>query len=380
MEKLKNSFLLVLFLGFLFFITDKLFLIPEIKKISMYYKKVEIFFYESRYDLFEFFKKQEKNNYALIFGSSRSGMFIPKDFKENISFDVDVYNFSAPLAGTSFYYYWLERFLQEMNKKPKFILMELDAINLGEPSLRISLPFSYDPSFVIRHLDFYRDLPPKIPNHKEFIKDVFSSRYKGFNADEVDSYFVRYFFIIGRYEIHPMKIWENLKKLDSWNPQTNQMEKIPIYKIINKMKEKHIQSFYETYGGIPIEFYTKIPEENLERDAQKIFLRIFPEPKISTTQLIFLRNILETCKKQQIPLIIYKPPMTVYANQILKKYNFYNLEFIDTILTSYPNTFYIDTSHLNCNEFTDSVHLSPRCYSKLTNYIFSKVIQEFYHF
>lgn len=376
MKLFRNPFFLAIFIGLSIFITDKIFLIPSIKQISIYYKKVEIFFYESRYDLFHFFKKSERKDYALILGSSRSGMFSNNEIREFISFDVNVYNFSAPLTGTSYYYYWIHRFLtdKEISKKPKFILMELDAINLGEPSLRISLPFSYDLEFAFQYLDFYRTLPNTIRREKlqDMISLIFCSKERGFYADEVDSYLIRFFFTIGKYNIHPSKIWENFKKVESWDEEKKQWEKVFTYQIVHKMKEKHIESFSKTYGGIPIEFYTKIPENQLPIDAKKTFLRIFPKPELSTTQLIFLKNILETCKKHQIPLLIYKPPMTSYANKILQEYNFYDVEDVIHIFFGYKNVFYIDTTNLKCNEFTDSVHLSPKCYKELTKFIFTE--------
>ncbi len=382
MKLFQYPFFLAIFIGFSIFITDKIFLIPSIKKISIYYKKVEIFFFESRFELFSFFKKNEKNDYALILGSSRSGMFSNQDIQEMIPFTINIYNFSAPLAGTAYYYYWIHRFLldKEIPKKPKFIIMELDAINLGEPSLTNSLPFSYDLPFIFEYLDFYRNLPNQISNKqlKSFINYLFSSREreKGFYADEVDSYLIRFFFIIGKYNIHPLKILENFKKIDFLNIENHHTEKIFVYQFVHKMKEKHIQSFHETHGGIPIEFYTKIPEEQLPIDAKKTFLRIFPKPELSTTQLIFLKNILEICKKYQIPLILYKPPMTTYANEILTQYNLYHLEDIINIFFYYKNVFYVDASNLNCKEFIDSVHLSPECYKHLTKYIFTEVIKQ----
>lgn len=381
----KKAFIYAFILGTLIFLTDKIFLIPKIKQLSMYYKKVEIFFYESRYNLFEFFKQNEKGDYSLILGSSRSGMFSNQDIQELIPYPIHSYNFSAPLAGTSYYYYWTEKFIKnkEILKKPKFILMELDAINLGEPSLRISLPFSYDPIFVIRYTNFYRNLSSLIAQNeiKSKLTSIFdNSKLKGFDADEMDSYFIRYFFIIAKYDIHPLKIKENLKKIDYWNPQKNQLEKVPIYQIIQKMKEEHIQNFPKTYGGIPVEFYSKVPNENLEKDAEKTFLRILPKPEISTTQVIFLKKILEICKEYNIPLIIYRPPMTIYANEILKKYNLYNIDFITNILFLYKNVFYIDASELDCKEFTDSVHLSPECYKKLAKFIFSETSKKFLNF
>lgn len=385
MKTTKKAFTYALILGLLIFLTDKIFLIQKIKEVSIYYKKVEIFFYESRYNLFEFFKQNNKGDYSLILGSSRSGMFSNQDIQELIPYPIHSYNFSAPLAGTSFYYYWIEKFIKnkEITKKPKFILMELDAVNLGEPSLRISLPFSYDPIFIIRYTNFYRNLPSSIPQNQmeSALTSIFNNaNLNGFNADEMDSYFIRYFFIIAKYDIHPLKIKENLKQIDHWNSKTNQIEKVPVYQIIQQMRKEHIQNFYKTYGGIPVEFYTKVSPENLPKDAEKTFLRILPKPELSTTQLIFLKNILESCKEYNIPLIIYKPPMTIYANEILKKYNLYKLESITKILLLYKNVFYIDASELDCKEFTDSVHLSPECYKKLAKFIFSEITKKLLNF
>ncbi|MFN3247227.1 MAG: hypothetical protein ACK42K_11060, partial [Leptonema sp. (in: bacteria)] len=53
---IQKPFISTILLALALFLTDKIFLIPSIKKIVLYYKKVEIFFYESRFELFEYLK------------------------------------------------------------------------------------------------------------------------------------------------------------------------------------------------------------------------------------------------------------------------------------------------------------------------------------
>ncbi|GIX42673.1 MAG: hypothetical protein KatS3mg129_2406 [Leptospiraceae bacterium] len=376
----KKSYICAIFLAFLIFLTDKIFLIPAIKKISLYYKKVEIFFYESRYNLFQYLQESEtqnNNKFALILGSSRSGMFSQKDFQNELPYSIKVWNFSAPLAGTSYYYYWLDKALNSINKKPAFVLLELDAINLGNPSIRISLPYSYDPFFMLYHMDFYRDIPESIPYNKlnQYIKIILKESFNGFNADEVDSYFIKYFFIISRYNIHPLKIWENFKTINYFDENQKKYIKIPLYEFAYRKKIENLEKFKSTYGGIPVEFYTQIPEKDLKIDAQKNFLRFLPTPELSSTQIIFLKKILEKTSYYQIPLIIYKPPMTDYANQILKDYKLYYLSYLIEILNQYKNIYYIDASFLSCKRFSDSVHLSPECYKDLTKFIFKQIFE-----
>ncbi len=387
MKTLKNPYYLTIVLSLFIFFTDKMFLLPPIKKISLYYKKVETFFYESRHNLFDYFQEVHQNNsfsYALILGSSRSGMFAQKDFLNEVPYEVNVFNFSAPLAGTSFYYYWLEKFINTKGNLPKFILMELDAINLGNPSLRISLPYFDDPVFMLRHMDFYRDLPENIKENQLsfYSKIVFSheNQYHGFSADEVDSFFIRYFFIIARYSIHPYKIWENFKTIDYFDETLNQFIKIPLYEFADRTKIKNLENFKKTLGGMPMEFYTVIPEKDLENDAKKNFLRFLPSPELSTTQLIFLRKILDLTSKYKIPLMIYKPPMTEYANRILQNYHLYHLDPLINEFPKYSNILYIDASNLGCNKFSDSVHLSPECYKDLTKYIFINIKHKFINY
>jgi len=382
---IKNQpYLTAIVLSICIFLTDKIFLIPPIKKIGLYYKKVEIFFYESRYNLFDYLKSlSQKDNvkYALIMGSSRSGMFSQKDLQNELPYSVIVFNFSAPLAGTSYYYYWIDKILNEIPKKPEFILMELDAINLGSPSVRISLPYSYDPFFMLKNFDFYREIPENISNMQleNYINIIFDNKnkYKGFSADEVDSYFINYLFIISRYNIHPLKILENFKTIEYFDAHNNKNLKIPLYEFAYRKKLENLEKFKKTYGGIPIEFYTQIPEKDLQKDAEKNFLRFLPKPELSTSQLIFLRKILIKTKENQIPLVILKPPMTEFANQILKNYDLYTLTSLVKRLEKEKNVYYIDASYLNCKHFSDSVHLSPECYKDLTKYIFSQIIKRF---
>lgn len=383
----KNPFYITILLTLLVFLTDKLFLLPPIKKISLYYKKVEIFFYESRQNLYDYFNEINHDNtlsYALILGSSRSGMFSQKDFLNEVPYDVKIFNFSAPLAGTSFYYYWLYKFIYKTKNFPKFILLELDAVNLGNPSLRISLPYFNDPVFMLKHMDFYRDIPENIKEYElsSYLKIIFNNKnsFYGFSADEVDSFFIRYVFVIARYNIHPYKIWENFKTIEYFDEQSNQIKKIPLYEFAERTKIKNLENFKHTLGGIPIEFYTVVPEKDLKNDAEKNFLRFLPRPELSTSQLIFLKKILDLAYHYNIPLIIYKPPMTEYANNILIRNNLYYLDLIINEFYKYKNVLYIDTSNLNCNKFSDSVHLSPECYKDLTRFIFSNIKRKFINY
>lgn len=386
MKTFKNPYYITILLSLLIFLTDKLFLLPPIKKISLYYKKVEIFFYESRQNLFDYFNElnlDDTLSYALILGSSRSGMFSQKDFLNEVPYDVKIFNFSAPLAGTSFYYYWLYKFTYNSKNLPRFILMELDAINLGNPSLRISLPYFNDPVFMLRHMDFYRDIPENIKENQLSIytKIIFNKNfYNGFSADEVDSFFIRYFFVIARYNIHPYKIWENFKTIDYFDETSNHIIKIPLFEFSERTKIKNLENFKHTLGGIPIEFYTIIPEKDLKNDAEKNFLRFLPRPELSTSQLIFLKKILDLSLNHNIPLIIYKPPMTKYANNILNDYKLYDLEILIKEFYKYSNILYIDSSGLSCNKFSDSVHLSPECYKDLTKFIFSNIRHKFINY
>jgi hypothetical protein len=370
---IQKPFISTILLALALFLTDKIFLIPSIKKIVLYYKKVEIFFYESRFELFEYLKTYRNREYALILGSSRSGMFSYKEFQQEMGKESYIFNFSAPLAGTSYYYYWLEKIDSSLQKKPQWILMELDAINLGNPSVYISLPYSYDPIFMLRYMDFYRDIPQNIPQEKQkkYIDLIFSSDtiFKGFSADEVDTYFMKYFFIINRYSIHPNKIFENFKKIDYFDETKNTLIKIPLYEFAHRTKLKNLENFKHTLGGIPVEFYTQIPEKDLSIDAQRNFLRLLPSSELSSTQLIFLKKILDLTHQQNIPLIIYKPSMTEYANQILKTYHLYDLEDLIKQFERYQNIIYIDTTSISCKKFSDSVHLSPECYKELTKFI-----------
>ncbi len=370
---IQKPFISTILLAFLLFLADKIFLIPSIKKIVLYYKKVEIFFYESRFELFEYLKSFRDKEYALILGSSRSGMFSFKEFQQEFDNDTYIFNFSAPLAGTSYYYYWLEKIYSSKEQKPKWVLMELDAINLGNPSIHISLPYSFDPLFMLRYMDIYRDIPQNIPQEKlkKYIDLIYVSNnsFKGFSADEVDTYFVKYFFIINRYSIHPKKIFENFKKIDYFDETKNTIIKIPLYEFAHRVKLKNLENFKHTMGGIPVEFYTQIPEKDLLLDAQRNFLRLLPSPELSSTQLIFLKKIIDLTHQQNITLIIYKPPMTVYANQILKTYHLYELEDLTKLFERYQNIIYIDTTSLSCKKFSDSVHLSPECYKDLTKFI-----------
>src|SRR5690606_11083510 len=120
--------------------------------------------------------KQNHEEIALVLGSSRSGEFSYKDIKKEFSNTV-TYNFSAPLAGPAFHYYWLERIVS-IHPNLKFVILEIDPIMFSRNSLTYTLNYSLDHQFVWDNSGF---LPIRY-------SDPWKSESNGFNWDEVETF------------------------------------------------------------------------------------------------------------------------------------------------------------------------------------------------
>ncbi|WCL48054.1 DUF1574 family protein [Leptospira sp. GIMC2001] len=367
---LKNKYLWIcLILPLLWFSFDKIFALKFVKDYTIPWKKIEILFYESKSDLFQVLlenleiHKQNNEKIALVLGSSRSGEFSYKDIKKEFPRTV-TYNFSAPLAGPAFHYYWLERIVAA-HKNLEFVILEVDPIMFSRNSLTYTLNYSLDAKFVWRHSNF---LPIRTSN-------PWKSESDGFNWDEVETFLNKSLFASYRYPPDINAIRDNRK--ETFMPIGDTIISVNGMEYKKQFEDSVHEANRTEYGAIPNQIMYHSDPAFLKKDAENMAKIYFGNQfKPSLTQITFFRKILNLLAVNKIPVILYWP---VVADPLREEMDNRGLvaEYYEHIHREVQNvrkvhkdfeSVFLDpqlSSELKCRAFVDSVHLSGACYPEL---------------
>lgn len=347
----------------LIFIIDKIFLLPAVKKQVLPWKKIEPAIYESREELFQILLNQSpadlslKKKTGLILGTSRSGWFSRDRIKQSIP-NGEVWNFSAPLAGPAWHYYWLNRIL-EKKITISWVIMEADPILFANESLDYSLSYSFDSRFIISHLA------------------IFSAHQNGFSMVEIEEYFLKQSFALYKYPLNLSSIYENQKEilLPGENGSIKGLDLQKIY--LNLINDSN----YNQHGSLGNPFQLQVTPENLQKDAVQAFNRMGMQNFVpSSIQRYFFKLILSTLAQRKIPIILFRPPMSKELDRLLTENpatSAFLMKIKDDIADirqkfTGAKIIYLDlqnNSKLKCKSFTDSHHLSGVCYDEMTDLI-----------
>lgn len=367
----KNKFLmLTVFLPVLWFGLDKIFALEWVKSYTIPWRKIEIIFYESRKDLLEVYSQNLEDHISkgekrgLILGSSRSGEFSPHAIKKVIP-NIAMYNFSAPLAGPAFHYYWLEKVYEE-DKNLSVVILEIDPVLLAKSSLTYTLNYSLDWDYVWTHSYFF---PERLANPWK------EENNRGFNWDEVETWLNKKLFFSYRYPPDPGYIKENKKQTITMVDGNPVVVTGKEYK--NMFMEQALKANRTEYGAIPNQIMHHGDDKFLEKDAKNMADIHFGDKfKPSKTQIAFFKKILDFCGKNNIKLVLYWPLVSDYFRDEMDKRNLveiYKNEIrseMKRVEDRYSNTRFIlldphNAKDIQCKAFVDSVHLSGACYPEL---------------
>ncbi len=369
MQEVFYKYLIFIFCAFLFFL-DKIFALEFVKAYTIPWKKIEIFFYESRDDLLSVYRenlaihKNEGLSRVVILGTSRSGEFSAHDLQKQLPGFV-FYNFSAPLAGPAFHYYWLLKVL-ETDPNLSLIILEADPILFSKTSLTYTLSYSLDFFFVLENSYFFP---------KRFI-DVWSEENTiGFSWDEVEQWISKRVFYSYRYPPDWNAIIENSRKTVAV------LNGKPIFVLGKDYKRLFQEMIYtanqKEYGAIPNQIFHQADEDFLKKDAQNMAsIHLGHSFVPSSTQIAFFKKILTLARKKNIDLVVYWP---IASDPFYRELDSRGLvrEYKERIHTELEKQFeqnpswkaiLWDPNHdrkMDCRAFVDSVHLSGACYRKL---------------
>jgi hypothetical protein len=371
MQFIKNKFLLItVIFPLLWFGLDKIFAMQIVRDYTIPWKKIEILFYESKQDLFSVYEenlpkhKKENMKRAVVLGTSRSGEFSPHDISKEIP-GIATYNFSAPLAGPAFHYYWLEKLI-EKDKDLSLIILEIDPILFSKTSLTYSLNYSLDLDYVLGNSHFF---PERFANPWK------ESNTAGFNWDEVETWLTKKIFYSYRFPPEPSSIKANKKETFA----------VVEGNVVSVTGKDYKKMFHDTIilanrkelGAIPNQIMHHGDEKFLEKDAMNMVNIHFGENfKPSPTQIAFFRKILKISAENNIDLILYWPLVAeplrkeMERRNMIVDYKNHIQNDIKLIEERYPEwkVELLDPQHderLKCRAFVDSVHLSGACYPEL---------------
>ena len=354
---------------------DKALLFPFVEKHTQLWRRIEPPFYQSRYDLFEQLqlqypvRTQKSESLGVIFGTSRAGEFSAQDIARAAP-GTYAYNFSAPFASPSFHYYWLHR-MNRAGMRVKLAIVEVDPLLFSPQSVRYSLSYSYDATFVGSNIDWNRNRPRK----PEDIEAVFAMRGSGFSFDEAETYFLKQAFAAYKFPPSLAALRENTKV----NPLIGRTGNDFREWIRGKIAEANRINL----GGIPNPLVHQSTPEIIEKQAAldaETYLRGYqPSP----TQVFFFRRLLHDLVSGGARVILYWPMAPVPYRQAMKSMDLVRPlkraigREIQRNAARFPKNparlvDLNDDPRMTCRYFLDSHHLSGRCYPLLTQLLMAR--------
>lgn len=345
---LKHKFLLypLVLAGFIFCF-DKLFGLTCVRKYTE--SRIEYAFYAEKKALLEQLlsfqaTKKSEEKLLVLFGTSHMGEFSHKYIQEKHQ-GITTYNFSAPMAPPSYLYYNLQTVL-DAGAKVDYAVLEIIPETFQTAANEYALKFSYDWKFMLDN------------------RDVFS-------GDEIESFIHANLFSVVRF---PPRLNIAIQRIKDKNA-------IVGFEYFNSLV--HLAT-KQNNGGIPNPIIHEVPEDFFEKESKVYFQQAFRKQgnlsyKESIAQKIFYEKFIDTCKKNKIKLIIYKPILSKHLQKLLDESDFYNSWWKDKIeFATRSNTPVLNmaeySNSIQCQKFIDVHHLSGGCYPEITDILLQNLI------
>lgn len=264
----------------------------------------------------------------------------------------------------------MERVL-ETNLPIRYVLIEVDPLLFARASIDYSLNGSYDPSYVLENIDFFRSRS----------KDPWQTNASGFSVDEAEVYFLKKLFALYKYPLDPTAIKANNKEIEigffpgmtaGITGKEHKRGYIDKIKLVNRVK----------FGALPNEIKFANMDVFLERDAEAMYNQYLKGQSLSPTQVYFFKRMLQRLQGTGIPVIVYFPVVSeplrkrLASDGLLEKFNSEVRKEVE-LVSKIPNSKFkvVDPSldsNWKCKDFVDSLHLSGACFPNLLPILFPK--------
>jgi len=369
--------LLLLFL----FCADRLYEWSGLYRYSLYTYNFDEENYASRIKLLD----QLRNEYplrkrngerpALILGTSRSMGLRSSDIIRDHK-TVYTYNFSAPGACPAYYDYIMENVGPEITSALAFAIIEVDTPVIGRKAGKLSLAYSYDLPFLIRHLRFDRHT----------FENPWIASDGGFTYDALETFLAKRAFALYRYPFHPANIRDNLKKIAI---PAEGFREITLLELRERILERESDLLGLELGALPNANRQGASNTEIEKSSVHTGKKYLSRFRFSRTQLFFLKKVMKRFAKKRIPVLLYWPliakplRMELAERRMIAPVQTPLLEYAASLEKRYSDSFFLfvdpnDDPGFTCRDFLDSHHLTGNCMAYLADHL-SKRLHEAGH-
>lgn len=341
-----------------FFLFDKLFLIDEIKNRIIKWDNFDEVNYQAIIRLYEKIYSDPDRKAAFIMGTSRS-ISMPVTALSSKS-GHQVYNLSLPGNSYSNYYYWLHKLLEINRLDIQFIIVEATPLMFSTRANKLPLAHSYNFPFMLHNTALFN------PG-------------KGFAFEDLETWALKQLFVLYKYPFSLNQVFSS-NELKAVYDKSNKIRMVKRYKLREEIKNNMISYALDNNGSYPIAYTYQAPEKIITAhslETQKRYIDHFNE---DPSQKHFLNLLLETAAKNNIKVILYRPPATEKLRNYLDskawagRYVEVTKNYRSRLQKQYPDyrILYLDPQKdkkFNCDLFIDSHHLNSYCQEKAGKYI-----------
>ncbi|MBU44389.1 MAG: hypothetical protein CMN76_14305 [Spirochaetaceae bacterium] len=341
---------------------------PEVVKYTVRWTNFERENYQFKEMLFrqlleESARQKERGmELGLLFGTSRIMEFDNTEI-DKLSAGHYTYNFAAPAAPPSYYYYWLERIEEAgLMEDVDFVFLEFDPTVLNKANSRASLAYAYDMQFILENLDLNSSAPANIWN----------AEGDGFSVKEAETFFLKQYIAFSKYPLNPGNVLEN-QKTALIPTASGEMKSLQHWEIKQELIQKSRQTLREHRGGRPTYWQPDPDPEELEaheRLTNRVHIQYL---EMAPSQMIFFQRTLRLLARHGKKVIIYWPPSTPGLRQTMKDAGLFHSHrdelknFTETLSRQYPDSRFtlldpMAIQDLPCLKLVDAYHLKSECF------------------
>lgn len=357
---------LLMILGLL--AADRLFNNPDIVKYTVRWTNFERENYQFKEMLFRQLlgeasdREKEGLKLGLLFGTSRIMEFDNTEI-DRLTGQHYTYNFSAPAATPSYYFYWLER-IQEAGllDQVDFVFLEFDPTILNRTNTKVSLAYSYDPEFVLENLELDDSRP----------LNIWDAEGAGFNVDEAETFFVKQYISLSKYPINPANILEN-QKTTLVPTGSGDLKALHKWEIKQELIRESRETLRKHRGGRPTYAQPDPDPQDLashERITSRMHIQYLV---LAPSQMIFFKRTLRLLASQRKEVILYWPPSTPGLRQAMQEYDLFDrhraelISLTQSLEEEYPGARFtildpMEIEGFPCLDLVDSFHLKSMCF------------------
>ncbi len=350
------------------FAADGLLKNPEIVKYTVRWTNFERENYQFKEMLFRQFLAEAADREAeglkpgLLFGTSRIMEFNNTEI-DRLTGEHYTYNFAAPAATPSYYFYWLKR-IQEAGllDRVDFVFLEFDPTILNKTNTKVSLAYSYDARFILENTDLDDSRPA----------DIWDAEGSGFSVDEAETFFVKQYISLSKYPLNPGNIIEN-RKVALVPTGSGEMKALHQWEIKQQLIRESRETLRKYRGGRPTYFQPDPDPEDLashERITSRMHIQYL---SLARSQMIFFKRTLRMLARNQKKVILYWPPSTPGLRQAMKDADLFDrhrarlIEFTSSLEKKHPGASFhiLDPMQIQgfpCLDLVDSYHLKSMCF------------------